>query len=65
MLAGTNSAIIQRTTVLGILATQIIAIGLHLETSGANRNAIRTNLDAMVIFRLLGITEIEVDERND
>ena len=65
MLTRANTAVIHRTAELGILATQIITICLHFKAGGANRNAIRTNLDAMVILSLLGITEVEVDERND
>ena len=62
MCTGTDTVFIQRAAELGILATQIIAIGFHLEASGANRNAIRTKHDAMVILGLLGITEVEIDE---
>ncbi len=61
----TNAIVVQGAAELGILTVQIVAIGLHPEASGANRNAIWTNRDAMVILSLSGITEVEIDEWND
>ena len=43
MLAGTDTAVIQRATELCILAAEIITIGFHSETTWADRDTIRAN----------------------
>jgi len=64
-LAGTSPIVIQRATKLGVLAFQIITIGFHLDTGRTNWNTVRSDQYTVVIFSFLGITKVEVDERDD
>ena len=63
ILTGTLSIVVQRTAKLGVLAAKVIAVGLHFETSGANRDSVRANGNTMVVRGLFGIAEIKINER--
>ena len=63
--AGANAIIVQRTAKFGILATKVIAVGLHFEASGADGNTVRANGDAMKVRCLFGIAQVEIDVRGN
>lgn len=65
ILTGTLSIVVQRTAKLGVLAAKVIAVGLHFETSRANRDTIWADGNAMVVRGLLGIAEVKVNERSN
>ena len=43
----------------------IVAVGFHFQASNANRNAIWTNGNTVVIGSLFRVAEVEVNERLD
>ena len=62
---GTGCTGSQGAAKFGVLAMEIAAVRFHFQASNANRNAVRTNRNTVVIGSLFRVAEVEVNERLD
>ena len=62
---GAGSIVVQRAAELGILSSEIVAIGFHFQASSADRDAVRSDGDAVIVGSFLGIAKVQIDVRGD
>ena len=62
---GTGCTGSQGAAKFGVLAMEIAAVRFHFQASNANRNAVRTNRNTVVIGSLFRVAQVEVNERLD